>query len=478
VYILFIEQPDLSCHAAVQHCPAFGSEENHLRTTACIALAVCILCFSGEIAAKQVTSQSNTSGTPEARIQFDNCRLAIEQGNFRAAVDCLHRVVETDPNFARAWLALGVAQVSIHDLTEGIQDIRKAISLEPNQVDYYRRLAMALMLAKREGEALDAWKQLRNLAPDDPDATKNIVTILVDLDRYAEALPELEWLVKQPGGQVFLLQLGVAYAHVGQKENAISAFQQALQFDSSNDSLNAVAYVLTLENLRLDLAEQYAEQGVRQRERATASISLENLKYDNLREMPGLGGDWDTLGWVYFRLGKYDRAEKYLKSAWSLFESATIGDHLAQVYEKLGKKSEAIQTYAQAIVAGDAPGNSYERLVALCGNKAMADENVEEARVSSMRSRIVKVDYLAARQLRAEFFMLIRPGPRVVEVRQIKGAESLANARSAIAGANFEVPFPDDGPTQIVRRGILRCDSVATGCEFELIPPDHVQSVE
>ena len=433
--------------------------------------------FSWRLVANQLP-YNGTSGSPEALLQMEDCRLAMEQANPRGAVDCFHRVVQTDPNFARAWLLLGMMQVNVRDDTEGIQSMRKAITLEPNQPAFYRPLATALFAAKREEEALEAWKKLQSLAPGDIDAAKNIVTILVDLGRYQEALPQLEALVKRPGGAVFLLELGMAYAHLGQNDKAVSSFQQALQFDSSNDSLNAVAYVLTLNNLRLDLAQQYAEQGVRQRERETSSITLENLTYENLRDMSGLGGDWDTLGWVYFHLGKYDMAEKYLNAAWNLFASSTIGDHLAQVFEKQGRKSDAIETYARAIVSGNAPENSLSRLVALTGSKAAADTQVEEARADRLKRQTMKVDHSAEKQSRAEFFVLLRQGPKVVDVRFIKGAESLANVGPAIANAHFDAPFPDDGPTQFVRRGVLKCEQGAGSCDFELIPSDAALSVE
>jgi tetratricopeptide (TPR) repeat protein len=407
-----------------------------------------------------------------------DCRLSVEQANVRNAVDCLHHVVELDPNFAQAWMALGMAQVGVHDRDEGIRSMQRAIELEPSQKLYYRPLATALIATKREAEALDVWKKLQGLTPDDLDVAKNIVSILVNLDRYQEALPQLERLVKQPGGSVFLLELADAYARTGQNDSAVDAFQRALQVDSSPDSLNAVAYVLTLDHLRLDLAQQYAEQGVRQREQATSTISLESLNYDNLRNIPGLGGDWDTLGWVYFNLGKYDLAERYLNAGWNLLESSTIGDHLGQVYEKLGRRNDAIEAYAAAIVAGDAPPNSSQRLEVLCGSNDTAAAEIEQARANLHRLRTVKVDFPAETISKAEFFVLLRQGPKVVDVRFIKGPDSLTNARAAIAGASFHAPFPNDAPTQLVRRGVLTCQSRASGCEFELIPPDRVQSIE
>src|SRR5438132_5111828 len=47
-----------------------------------------------------------------------------------------------------------------------------------------------------------------------------------------------------------------------------------------------------------------------------------------------LGMYWDTLGWIYFRMGTLDQVEKYLSAAWNLLQDPVIGDHLGQLYEK------------------------------------------------------------------------------------------------------------------------------------------------
>ena len=65
--------------------------------------------------------------------------------------------------------------------------------------------------------------------------------------------------------------------------------------------------------------------------------------------MPSLIAYWDTLGWVYFARGDLDKAEKYVSAAWRLGQHGEVGDHLGQIYEKRGKKDEAIRTYALAM---------------------------------------------------------------------------------------------------------------------------------
>jgi len=420
----------------------------------------------------------DVSGTPEARELFDTGRIGVEQGRPRQALDSFEAAIKKDPNFALAWSAAGTVHFGLQDREQGIEEMRRAVALAPRVREYYRGLASELMFLKREEDALKVWKQLQLVYPDDPDARKNIALILGDLGRYQEELPQLEAAMNDPDGWKLVIELGLTYAELGQKAKAIATLEGALQRDSSADSLNAVAYALTEKNLMLERALQYAHRAVRERENESSHISLEHLTYDDLRTMPGLGGDWDTLGWAYFKLKQNAAAQKYLEAAWNLFESPTIGDHLGQLYERLGQRDEAIQTYARALAQGNAPDETIGRLATLLGSRALADETVERASQDLAQLRSVKVERIARTGGRGEFFILFARGPRVVDVKFIKGSESLRDAESAVAGARFGVLFPDEAPTEIVRRGVLICRIESSGCEFELFPPDSVQSVE
>ena len=78
-------------------------------------------------------------------------------------------------------------------------------------------------------------------------------------------------------------------------------------------------------------------------------MTLLDLQNKDLVHTPSLAADWDTLGWVYFRTGKFDEAERYLNAAWVLAQGFDMGDHLAQVYAKEHKNKEAIRTFRLAL---------------------------------------------------------------------------------------------------------------------------------
>ena len=57
----------------------------------------------------------------------------------------------------------------------------------------------------------------------------------------------------------------------------------------------------------------------------------------------------DSLGWAYFRIGKYDEAVRYLERAVELKpEDPTINDHLGDGYWRVGRTLEARFQWAHA----------------------------------------------------------------------------------------------------------------------------------
>ncbi len=133
-----------------------------------------------------------------------------------------------------------------------------------------------------------------------------------------------------------------------EEEKAVEHFHKALELDGSPAMLNAVAYSLAeAKSGILNDALKYAEEAVNKTEGQSAKAA--SLDSSDTGVMASLAAQWDTLGWVKFRMGDYESATKYLESAWSVMQAPAIGDHLGQVYEKLAKKQQAAQSYAMVV---------------------------------------------------------------------------------------------------------------------------------
>jgi hypothetical protein len=177
-------------------------------------------------------------------------------------------------------------------------------------------------------------------------------------------------------------------------------------------------------------------------------------------------------------MGNYERAEKYLKASWLLSEDPDEGDHLGQLYDKQQKNDQAARMYRLALGASKRPDDmeeTQERLDQL-GEVAKSDGSEENPASELGATRTFAVERITKETSNADFFLLIGPGSKVEDVKFVSGSDELKSADKALRAIAFKFPLPDDGPSRIVRRGILSCYPV-TGCSFVLYNISDVHSI-
>ena len=70
--------------------------------------------------------------------------------------------------------------------------------------------------------------------------------------------------------------------------------------------------------------------------------------------VPDDGYVTDSVGWAYYKMGKYQEAVEYLERAVELLPyDGTVNDHLGDAYAKVGRKREAQFQWQRAINYGE-----------------------------------------------------------------------------------------------------------------------------
>lgn len=424
------------------------------------------------------SAASKTYGNPEARALFETSRTAWMQHDMPKAIESLQSAVSKDPQFAQGWLVLGEAHLAVGDGEQGVQEMRKALDLDPHQKLTYEVLGKALQHARRPDDALSLWRQAEKNIPSDTEPPEEVASILLYLKNYHDAIPEIQAAISaHPTDAALQKDLGYAYLESGDEAKGMSQIQASLALDSSAAALNDIAYELAMHNLRLADAEGYAHKAVAEEEQKTSVIAADKLTFEDLGMMNGLSAYWDTLGWVYFEEGKLDEAQKYLAASWDLSQDAIVGDHLGQVLEKQGKKKEAIQTYARAVAAGHATDETRQRLLAASGSEGRADSAIQQARTDLGQFRMIRLGSLLKKERSAEVFVVLGEQGKTADVKFIKGADDLRDIGRAIPADKFHPVYPDSGPTKLLRRGMLMCEPTVSGCMLALILPADVHSL-
>jgi tetratricopeptide (TPR) repeat protein len=413
---------------------------------------------------------------------YDAAKAAFDRGNFNGAIELFKRVVETDPKHKTAWMDLGRSYMVLRRTDDAIGAFKKQAELNPYDAYAYGALGWAYTTQRKYEDAATAFNKAIEIDPLSQYAHAALGSMYQEAHQYEKAAPELEKAVSlKPDDAALQINLGDSYLNLGQDDKALAAFDRAVQISATPDVWNNIAYQLSLKQVHLDRAQQYAESAVTAITNALRNLSLDRLSDRDLAMVIELHANWDTLGWVYFARGDLNKAEKYVNAAWELGEYGEVGDHLAQIYQKRGRKDDAVRTYAMALSGLRPTLETRGRLAPLVGGDGKVNSAVEQHKLDLQTLRTVKLGKIAPASGTADFFIVLSSSPagaRVDAVKFINGEEKLKPLTENLKSAKIDFAFPDEVPTKILRRGILSCSKNSGECEFVMMLPEDVHSVD
>lgn len=222
----------------------------------------------------------------------------------------------------------------------------------------------AELLAKlgREGEAVE----LLTAAADGeaPESVLEIAEGLHRADRFQETVAPLQRYVEgSPDSVPGRFLLGAAQERAGDRPAAEATFEGLLSLHPDyHPALNYLGYMWIESGVHLDRAVDMVKQAVA-------------LDPDN-------GAYIDSLGWGYYKLGRYEEARDALERASRLVQDPTIYEHLGDVYAALGERSEARRAYRRAMaLEADDPDAVARKLSELDGDgNELSDRPVPQDR--------------------------------------------------------------------------------------------------
>lgn len=403
---------------------------------------------------------------------------SFDSGNSPAAIPLFERAVQLDPQHKQAWNDLGLAYMRTGKLDDAVAAFQSQLQANPSdgQADQY--LGFAFERKKDYARAADAFRKQSEINPLDPVAHESLGNVLLEQREYAQAVPELEKAaVLSPQNAQLQIALGRAYAETGKRNEASAAFEKASALSRSPETLNEIAFNLAEEKLDLDKAQRYARIAIADEAEKLGAIDLAHVTEANIAATEDLAGFWDTLGWIYFQKNDFDHAIQYVRAAWLLSEDGEAGDHLAQIYERLGQKDQAIHVSALALAAPHAVPDTRARLTLLLKGNAQIDDLVTKAKPELEALRTITTGRLVAEDAQADFFVLLSPGEtkaRADAVKFVRGSEKMRLFGERLRAIDYGAVFPDRTPVKLIRRGTLSC-SRARACTFTLIVPEDVR---
>jgi len=290
-----------------------------------------------EIAAGQVPAaliSSPAEGAAEGL--FSLASSLTGENNSDIAVLYFNIAIYLRPDFELARAFLG-------DRYERIEKYSKAIEVYSQispESPYYPMLevqtAVNLGRIGRPDAAIAKMQALTRSDPTDTDAWTALGDLWRGVGEYEKAIPAYDRSITQLSeGDERLVELyfarGICHQSLDNWEEAEDDFQSSLAIDPERaDVLNYLGY-------------SWVDQGINL---AQALIMLEKAR--SLRPLDGFIAD--SVGWAYYKLGRYGEAAEVLEQAVQLAPGASeINDHLGDAYWMIGRELDARFEWTHAL---------------------------------------------------------------------------------------------------------------------------------
>ena len=385
---------------------------------------------------------------------FAAAEQAANNNNFTLAVELFERVAKTDPKHKNLWNNLGRAYLAMHEDQKAADAFKKQIEANPYDEYAYTSLGAAYEGMERYDDAIAQYQKAIEISPLDSYAHTNLGALYAKLKRWNEAVPELEKAASlQEKNPLIQISLGQAYIATGQTEKGMASFERAIAQAPNAVVWNNIAYSLAEQDVQLERANQYADAAINSIETQMRDINLDSLRLQDVFTANLLYNVWDTKGWIEYKRGNLDTAERYIRAAWSASGNGNISEHLADITVKRGNKDEAIRYYIYALT-GQSPSIEARRKLAALGVTGDLAPRVEKARAELQELRTRKLD--ATAKGTADFFVLASPSKND-QVKFVNGNADLKSLADSVKSADLGLVFPESSSAPALRRGTVTC---------------------
>lgn len=284
---------------------------------------------SGDYAA---ASRLLESGPQNADTYSLRATLAARAGDTKA-IGRLYTQLKRAPQDARDGnvFLLGTLAEMLDKNDEALDWYSQVPDEDEHAFDADLRSAVLMHKMERTAEAHELLTQMQTDYLDQPAQLRRAYEVDASLymreQKFAQAEAAFSRALQVvPDDPELLYGRGLAYSETGQIDKAVADFRRLLQLKPDDiDATNALGYTLADANRDLPEAERLIQ-------------TARSAKPDD----PAIADSW---GWLQYRLGHLDQAEKTLRTAWQARKDADVGVHLGEVLWKQGRQEDARRVF-------------------------------------------------------------------------------------------------------------------------------------
>jgi tetratricopeptide (TPR) repeat protein len=282
---------------------------------------------------------------------------------------------QTDRNNRAIFIErLGMVYREQENYTAAVETFRKMLTLgDENARSGYQEIIDTYRDSKQWPQATAAAKEAVQKLPNDRDLRMVLDAQLADMGEFDQAVADIKGMLKGgPEDRDVHLRLAIIYTRAKRWNDAEQSLAKAEQLSGKPDDKAYVSFLRGDLYQRQKMFEQ-ADSEFRKVLAVTpptdpqAAATLNYLGYMNadrgvkleeslnyikqaLTFEPNNGAYLDSLGWAYFKLGKYDLAEENLnKASVHMGSDPTVQEHLGDLYQKTGRLKLAASHWDRAV---------------------------------------------------------------------------------------------------------------------------------
>ena len=284
------------------------------------------------------TDNSYTQGERNNRAVFLERLGTIyrDQGNSQSALDTFRKMLALgDDNVVRGYQQIIDTYRESKQWPQATAAAREAVQKVPNDRGLKMVLASQLADTGQPDAAIQQVKSLLKGTPEDREVYIALAQMYSRLKRWnesEEAIGKADQLSSKPDDKEYTAFIkGSIFERQKKYDEAEQAFKEVLTINpQSATTLNYFGYMLADRGVRLDEAVGYIKK----------ALDLD----------PANGAYLDSLGWAYFKQGKYELAEESLNKAIQRTPNdPTVQDHIGDVYQKTGRLRLAAAHWERAL---------------------------------------------------------------------------------------------------------------------------------
>jgi Tfp pilus assembly protein PilF len=225
-------------------------------------------------------------------------RIELENKNYEQALGYFNKIIKIDSTNRFGWLFLGFTYSDMGDIPKAESVYEKAVKILPDDASLWSYYGLTLYSQNKYEEAIEPFKKALAIEPLSMNALTTLPIIYENLKMY-----------------------------------------------SQSDSLYSAAIKLFPNNYLLlnNYGYSLSERGIRMDEALAMSQKAVEGEPDNAAYL-------DTMGWIYFKLGKYAEAKEYIEKSIELEKiSPVVLEHLGDVYLKLNNIEKALNYWIDSL---------------------------------------------------------------------------------------------------------------------------------